>query len=187
MVSYASPDGCQVETVRVAMSGPALRATGYIVSAGERAYGASYSVVADNEGRTRRITVRCDDADGERSLAVTRSPGGPWVVESPTGSHPLPELDDAVDVYLVGSAFAASLPIRRLGLQRQAGADVTVTVASISLPGLVVTPVQHHGHNESVDADGARIAYSGPFGEREFVVDADGLFVSSEGLMSRLG
>lgn len=187
MVSYASPDGSQVETVRVALSGPALRATGYIVSAGDRAYGASYSVVVDNEGRTRRITVRCDDVEGERSLAVTRSPGGPWVVESPTGSHPLPELDDAVDAYLAGSAFAASLPIRRLGLHRRAGADVTVTVASISLPGLVVTPVQHHGRNESMDAGGAHIAYSGPFGDREFVVDGDGLFVSSAGLMSRIG
>jgi hypothetical protein len=187
MVSYSSPDGSQVETVRVALSGLALRATGYIVSAGDRAYGASYSMVVDNEGRTRRITVRCDDADGERSLAVTRSPGGPWVVESPTGSHPLPELDDAVDVYLAGSAFAASLPIRRLGLHQEVGRDVAVTVASISLPGLVVTPVQHHGRNESVHPDGARIAYSGPFGQRQFVVDADGLFVSSEGLMSRLG
>lgn len=187
MLSYSSPDGRQVETVRVALSELGLRATGYIVSAGEHAYGASYSVVVDSGGRSRRMTVRCDDADGERSLALTRSPGGPWVAEGPSGSSPLPELDDAVDIYLAGSAFAASLALRRLSLQQQAGTEVTVTVASISLPGLLVSPVQHHGRNESVTEQGARIAYSGPFGDREFVVDPDGLFVSSEGLMARLG
>ncbi len=187
MISYSSPDGRQVETVRVALSGLALRATGYIVSAGERPYGASYSVVVDAEGRSRRMTVRSDDEAGERSLSLTRSPGGPWVTETPTGSQPQPDLDSAVGIYLVGSAFAVSLPIRRLGLQTEAGREEDLTVASISLPGLVVTPVVHHVRNESVDADGARIAYAGPFGDRELVVDADGLFVSSEGLMSRLG
>lgn len=187
MISYASPDGRQVETVRVATAGLALRATGYIVSAGEHAYGASYSVVADAEGRSRRMTVRSDDADGERSLSLTRSPGGPWIAETATGSVPQPALDDAVDIYLVGSAFAASLPIRRLRLNAEVGAETEVTVASISLPGLVVTPVLHRGRNESVDADGARIAYSGPFGDRVLLVDADGLFASSDGLMARLG
>jgi hypothetical protein len=187
MISYSSPDGRQVETVRVALAGLALRATGYIVSAGEHPYGASYSVVVDNEGRSRRMTVRSDDVDGERSLSLTRSPGGPWVAETATGSAPQPDLDDAVDIYLVGSAFTASLPIRRLGLGREAGASAEVTVASISLPGLVVTPVLHRGRNESADTDGARIAYSGPFGDRELLVDGDELFVSSEGLMARLG
>lgn len=187
MISYASPDGRQVETVRVALSGLALRATGYIVSAGEHPYGASYSVVVDAAGRSRRMTVRSDDIDGERSLSLTRSPGGPWIAESATGSAPRPDLDDAVDIYLVGSAFAASLPIRRLALNTAAGGDTEVTVASISLPGLVVSPVLHQGRNESVDDDGARIAYAGPFGDRQLLVDSDGLFASSEGLMARLG
>ena len=187
MISYSSPDGRQVETVRVALAGLAVRATGYIVSAGEHPYGASYSVVVDAEGRSRRMTVRSDDADGERSLSLTRSPGGPWIAESATGAAPQPELDEAVDIYLVGSAFAASLPIRRLALNTEAGGSAEVTVASISLPGLVVSPVLHHGRNESVSAEEARIAYSGPFGDRQLVVDPDGIFVSSEGLMARLG
>ncbi len=186
MISYSSPDGRQMETVRVALSGLALRATGYIVSAGGAPYGASYSVVVDAEGRTRRMTVRSDDLDGERSLSLTRSPDGPWIAETATGSTPQPGLDEADDVYLVGSAFAASLPIRRLGVHRQPGGSAEVTIASVSLPGLVVSPVMHRGRNESVDADGAHIAYSGPFGARHLVVDPDGLFVSSEGLMSRL-
>lgn len=187
MISYSSPDGRKVESVRVAVSGLALRATGYIVSTEEPAFGASYSVVVDNEGRTRRITVRCDDVTGERSLSLTRSPGGPWIAESVAGSAPVPALADAVDVFVADSAFSASLPVRRLGLHTTAGADVEVTVASISLPDLAVTAVTHHGRNESTTDDGAVIAYSGAYGERTLVVDRDGLFVCTEGLMGRVG
>lgn len=187
MISYSSPDGRKVESVRVAVSGLALRATGYIVSTQDPAYGASYSIVVDAEGRTRRITVRCDDVSGERSLSLTRSQGGPWIAESVSGSSPLPALSDAVDVFVADSAFSASLPVRRLALHRTAGAEAEITVASISLPDLAVTPEVHSGRNESVTADGALIAYSGPYGHQTVVVDKDGLFVRAEGLTERVG
>lgn len=187
MLSYSAPDGGKVECVRVALAGTAMRATGYIVSTREPAYGASYSVVVDNVGRTRRITVRCDELGGERSLSLTRSPGGPWIAESVSGSVIDPALSDAVDVYVADSAFFASLPIRRLGLHRDAGAEAEVTVASISLPDLSVTPIVHGGRTEAVTDDGSLIAYRGSFGERHLLVDADGLFVRSEGMIERVG
>lgn len=188
MISYSSPDGRQVEVVRLALAGTSLRATGYVVSASEsRRYGASYSVLTDAEGRCRRFSVRSDDEHGERSISLTRSPGGPWVLETVAGSEPRPELDDAVDVYLVGSAFATSLPIRRLGLHRTTGASASVTVASIGLPDLDVTPVTHAGRTVEVAEDGsARVGYTGPVGEHELLVDADGIFVASEGLSARI-
>jgi hypothetical protein len=187
MISYSSPDGRKVESVRVAVSGLALRATGYIVSTQDPAYGASYSIVVDAEGRTRRITVRCDDVSGERSLSLTRSQGGPWIAESVAGSSPVPALSEAVDVFVADSAFSASLPVRRLGLHQAVGSEAEITVASISLPDLTVTPEAHHGRNESVTADGALIAYSGRNRERTVVVDGDGLFVRAEGLIERVG
>lgn len=186
MISYTSPDGRKVESVRVALSGLALRATGYIVSTQDPAFGASYSIVVDNEGRTRRITVRCDDLSGERSLSLTRSPGGPWIAESVAGSAPLPALSEAVDVYVAGSAFSASLPVRRLGLHRSIGASAEVTVALIDLPDLTVTPAVHGGHNESMTEEGAQIGYTGSYGERTMLVDRDGLFVRTEGLIERV-
>lgn len=187
MISYSSPNGRKVESVRVAVNGLALRATGYIVSTEDPAYGASYSIVVDAEGRTRRITVRCDDVSGERSLSLTRSPGGPWVAESVAGSAPLPLLGEAIDVFVADSAFSASLPVRRLGLHRTVGAEAEVTVASISLPDLAVTPATHHGRNQSVTDEGALIAYSGSYGERTVTVDSDGLFLRTEGLIERVG
>jgi hypothetical protein len=187
MISYSSPDGRKVESVRVAVSGLALRATGYIVSTQDPAYGASYSIVVDAEGRTRRITVRCDDVSGERSLSLTRSQGGPWIAESVAGSSPVPALSEAVDVFVADSAFSASLPVRRLGLHQAVGSEAEITVASISLPDLAVTPEVQRGHNESVTADGARIAYFGATGGRAVVVDGDGLFVRAEGPIERVG
>lgn len=187
MLSYTSPGAEKIETVRVAFGGLALRATGYIVSTKEPAYGASYSIVVDSEGRTKRITVRCDDVSGERSLILTRSADGPWIAETVAGSVPQPALADAVDVYIADSAFSASLPVRRLGLQTEVGAEAEVTVASISLPDLALTPIVHRGRNEAIDADGAHIAYSGSYGERRVTVDSDGLFVGSQGLIARVG
>lgn len=188
MISYSSPDGRQVEAVRIVTSGLALRANGYIVSAGTRRYGASYSVLTDAEGRCRRISVRSDDEAGERSISLTRSAGGPWVLESATGSEPVAELDEAVDVFLDGSAFAASLTVRRLGLHREEGAAAKVTVASISLPSLTVRPVVHSGRNVGIDeaTGNIRVDYSGSYGERDLTVDADGFFVAGDGLTARI-
>ncbi|MEO7125665.1 MAG: putative glycolipid-binding domain-containing protein [Nakamurella sp.] len=187
MISYSSPDGRKMESVRVALSGLALRATGYIVSTQDPAYGAVYSIAVDGEGRTRRITVRSDDVSGERSLSLTRSPGGPWVAESVTGSVPVPALNDAIDVYVADSAFSAMLPIRRLGLHTTVGASVEVTVASISLPDLTVTPMVQVGRNESVTDEGALISYTGSYGERKVLVDHDGLFIRTDGITERVG
>lgn len=186
MLSYSAPDGGKVESVRVALAGLAMRATGYIVSTREPVFGASYSVVVDNAGRTRRITLRCDAVGGERALTLTRSLGGPWIAESVAGSVLDPSLGDAVDVYVADSAFFASLPVRRLGLHRAAGAAAEVTVASVSLPDLTVTPIVHHGRTESLIDGGAVITYSGSYGERRLLVDSDGLFVKSEGMVERV-
>lgn len=187
MLSYASPDGNQRETVRVLLSERELRATGYIVSTGESIYGASYSVATSLDGASHRISVRCDNAEGERSLTLTRSSGGPWLARGPGGDSPMPQLDAATDIYLGGSAFAASLAIRRFILRRETAPEATVTVASISLPSLSVKAVEHHGRVLSADGDGEKIDYSGPFGDRLITVDRDGLLVEVEGLAHRLG
>lgn len=186
LLSYRALDGRQLETVRVDTSGSSLRATGYVISTGHSSYGTTYSLVVDDEGRSRRMSVRCDDASGQRSVSLTRSPGGPWIFETITGSETHGELDDATDVYLVGSAFAVSLPIRRLHLHETVGAQAEVTVASIHLPDLTVQPVVHSGVCEQIDADGqALINYSGPYGDRQLLIDSDGYFVGTPGLSQR--
>lgn len=186
MLSYASPDGAKIETVRVAYSGLALRATGYIVSTREPMYGASYSVAVDAMGRTKRITLRTDDVAGERSLTLTRPEGGPWIAETATGSVPQPLLAAAQDVYVADSAFFVSLPVRRLGLHTTVGAEAEVTVASISLPDLTVTPHVHHGLTDAIGEDGVHLTYTGSYREGHVTVDSEGLFVSIAGRTARV-
>ena len=186
MLSYSSPDGQQVETVRVLLSPREIRATGYLVSTGESTYGASYSIGADLDGSNQRISVRCDNVEGERSLTLTRSSGGPWLAGGPSGDSPMPQLNAANDIYLGGSAFAVSLAVRRMVMQRKV-TEAAVVVAAISLPSLSVKAVEHYGRVLSTDENGAKIAYSGPFGDRLITVDHDGLLVEVEGLAQRLG
>lgn len=187
MISYSSPDGLQVETVRVAVTGLGLRATGYLCAARTPAYGASYSITVDAQGRSRRITVRCDDADGERSLSLTRSPDGPWISETVAGTVQHPDLVDALDVYLDGSPFTASLPVRRTGLQAEVGRHSETTVAQITLPDLTISPVVHRGSTIEVTDAGARIDYLGSYGAHVVEVDPDGIFIRAEGLRDRIG
>ncbi len=183
LLTWGSADGRLLETVRVSSTGQGLRATGHLVRAG--IYGAAYSMLVDPDGVVRRMSVQTDSLDGGRSLTLTRNPDGNWVSESPTGSAPMPALADAQDVYLRGSAFAVSLPIRRTGAHRQVGV-VSGTAADVHLPSLSVEATVHQGTTTEVTDAGAKIQYAGVFGNRELTVDTDGYLISVEGLIQRL-
>jgi len=186
MLAWSSDNHHRLETVRTVLSERGLRANGYIIRGGHDAgFGCSYSVLADAQGRTRRLSVQSDVYDGERHLSLTRTPGGPWVLESTSGSSPLPELDAAQDIDLQASAFTNSLALRRAGL---VGADVpigteaTIVVARVSMPELTVEPVEHHytvlGSNQ--------IGYSGLLGDLVLTVDDDGFVIDFPNLTHRI-
>ncbi len=167
-----------------------LRANGYLIQAGGTAYGASYSVLTDASGRTRRITVHSDSAEGERNLSLTRTPGGPWVVDSTAGSSPLYALDDSQDVDIQSSAFTNALPLRRLGLIRTEGLltngsdeEFVINVASISMPTLEVRSIEHR---YTFRGSGV-VTHRGPAGVRDLSIDEHGFVIDFPGLSYRLG
>ena len=183
VLSWRSDDGRRLETVRAVVTERGLRANGYVIDAGADPYGGSYSLLVDAKGRTRRLSAQSDSLEGERHLSLTRTPGGPWVVESTSGSNPLYALDDAADIELDASTFSHSLPLRRLAVQgcdAEIGAEFTVVVACISFPTLAVRSVAHH---YTFRGDGV-VSYRGPDGseshvdltidDRYFVVDFPG-------------
>jgi hypothetical protein len=49
LLTWSSDDGRRLETVRIVVTDRGLRASGYLVVAGKRSYGASYSVLCDAE------------------------------------------------------------------------------------------------------------------------------------------
>ncbi|MET3805719.1 hypothetical protein ABIB25_002723 [Nakamurella sp. UYEF19] len=185
MLAWTSDDQHRLETVRVVLTDRGLRASGHIVSALGDPFGVSYSLLADPEGRTRRLTVQTDSGTGERSLNLTRAPGGQWVADHGSGPRTLSLVEAAQDIDLLASAFTNSLAIRRMGLHRAVG-SATVTVASVGCPDPEVSAVQHVYRTVSTDANGAVIAYSGPLGDRELIIDADGFVLHFPGLSDRL-
>jgi len=183
-LTWSSDDGRRLETVRIVVTERGLRASGYLVVVGRHSFGASFSVLCDAAGRTRRLTVQSDSALTERGLSLTRTPGGPWL-DGAGKSPPIPELDRALDIDLTASAFTNSLAIRRLGLFHQYGEE-SITVTEIRVPDLSVAPIVHHYKTIALTADGARIDHQGPSGHHEITVDRDGFVIDLPHLSYRL-
>jgi uncharacterized protein len=183
-LTWSSDDGRRLETVRVVITERGLRANGYIVVAGRSSFGASYSVLCDAIGRTRRLTVRSDSITSERGLSMTRTPGGPWL-DGAGKAPPQPELNLAVDVDLAASAFTNSLAIRRLGLHYRRG-DEEITVAEVDIPRLGVAAVKQRYRTVDVTSAGARIDYDGAAGPHRLTVDRLGFVVDVPHLSYRL-
>jgi hypothetical protein len=182
-LTWGTLDGRLLEIVRVSSFESGLRAIGTIVRAAR--YGASYNLIVGTDGVVRRLSVRTESADGPRSLSLTRNPDGNWVSESNSGSSPMPSLAKAEDVYLRGSVFAACLPIIRTRLYQEV-TTVSGIAADVHLPSLTVEPAEHHGTTTELSEQGARIHYTGAFGDRELLVDDEGYLISVEGLVQRL-
>ncbi len=172
LLSWSSDDGRRLEVVRLVLSDRGLRASGYLVVVGRHSLGASYSVLCDAAGRTRRLTAHCDSALTDRGLSLTHTPGGPWL-DGAGYSAPVPDLDVCLDIDLLPSVFTASLVIRRLALHRRMG-DETVQLVQIGVPDLKVTPVRHRFCTTTFDEEGATIAHVGPAGEQKVTVDRHG-------------
>lgn len=185
ILSWGSRDDRRLETVRAVITERGLRANGYIIDAGKAPYGGSYSLLVDAKGRTRRLSAQSDSIEGERHLSLTRTPGGPWVVESTSGSNPLYALNEAADIDLDASTFSHSLPLRRLAmLGRDQDLDIeqTVVVACVSFPTLAVRSVAHH---YTFRADGV-VSYRGPDVEGDLTVDDQHFVVDFPGSSRRL-
>ena len=183
-LSWSSDDGRRLETVRVVITDRGMRASGYLVVVGRHSFGVSYSLLCDDAGRTRRLTVQSDSLAGERGLVLTRTPGGPWL-DGAGKSPPMADLDSAQDVDLTASAFTNSLTVRRLGLHRQMGHE-PVSVVQVGVPELSVEAAVHRYRTVSVTADGARIDHFGPAGHHEITVDRQGFVIDVPHLSYRL-
>ena len=183
-LAWSSDDGRRLETVRIVLTERGLRASGHLVVVGRHSFGASFSVLCDAVGRTRRLTVQSDSALIERALSLTRTPGGPWL-DGAGKSPPMADLDIALDIDLTASAFTNSLAIRRLGLHRRYG-DEEVMVAEVSMPDLRVRPLVHRYRTITVSDDGARINHQGPAGTHDITVDQLGFVIDLPHLSYRL-
>lgn len=181
MLTWQAADGIGLEGVRLQLQNAGgFRALGRLVRSD---FTASYRLIVGDDGVLQRVSITAATAARERHLTLNRSEEGRWLADSGSGQR---GLEGSLDVDLAHSAVFNSLPIRRLGLHRDAGA-AHVPMVFVSLPDLAITLVEQHYHTVStLDADGhALVGFRWDDFDAELVVDADGMVLSYPGIATR--
>ncbi len=164
------------------LTGNRIRAAGRMIGAAcadHPAFSASYDLVTDESGVTRRLSLRTTTAGGERHASIARDEENYWLVDA-GGSHVRTTFSGALDVDVVLSPFFNTLPIRRHGLQRGVE-DVEVPVVYVRLPDLLV---QEATLVYSSAANG--ISVLSPVSSATVTVDAQGFLLDYPGLAQRV-
>ncbi|WP_248489859.1 putative glycolipid-binding domain-containing protein [Tsukamurella sp. PLM1] len=183
ILTWRSEDGNLLESVRVQVTGDRIRAYGRIIaapSAEEPAFNASYDLMTDDEGVTRRLSVHALTAAGESQVTIARDGENHWLVQGAQGSE-RGFFSGALSVDVLKSAFFNALTIRRFDLQSHSE-DVDVPVVYVDLPSL---SVKETVINYGAASDG--ITVISPVSSSKVSVDADGFVIDYPGLSTRVG
>lgn len=176
-----------MESVRVQLSGKRIKAYGRIVSAATDdtpAFSASYDLVTDETGGTKRLSLTVTMAERERQLSIARDEEGMWLVQDHSGQTSRAAYDGALDVDVIFSPFFNALPIRRTGLYQKAE-SVTLPVVYVWLPELTVKVVSIGYSSDGPDTKDA-IKLQSPIADTTITVDDEGFIVDYPGLAERI-
>ncbi|WP_299562852.1 putative glycolipid-binding domain-containing protein [uncultured Mycolicibacterium sp.] len=172
----------RMESVRVQLSGNRIKAHGRIVAAAAGdipAFSASYDLVTDESGGTKRLSLMVTLAERERQMSIARDEENMWLVQDHQGLKRAP-FDGALDVDVVLSPFFNTLPIRRLGLHHRVE-RVSVPVVYVRLPQLLVEPA-----TITYNSTGAGIEVNSPVADETLTVDEHGFLIDYPGLAERI-
>ena len=172
-----------MESVRVQLSTNRIKAYGCIVAAAtdtHPAFSATYDLVTDEAGATKRLSMTVTLAERERQLSIARDEENMWLVQDHSGQTARFAYDGALDVDVIFSPFFNTLPIRRTGLYQRSD-SLTVPVVYVSLPDLTVRPA---AIDYSSAPDGIKL--HSPVAETTVTVDSDGFILDYPGLAERI-
>jgi hypothetical protein len=172
-----------MESVRVQLSGNRIKAYGRIVAAATAshpAFSASYDLVTDESGATKRLSLTVTLAERERQLSIARDEESMWLVQNHTGETRRAAYEGALDVDVIYSPFFNTLPIRRTGLYKRTD-SVTLPVVYVRLPEL---SVDQAAISYSSASDGIKL--HSPAAETTVTVDDDGFILDYPGLAERI-
>jgi hypothetical protein len=184
VLTWRSHDAVRVESTRIAITGNRIKAHGRIVAAATNthpAFSASYSLVTDDSGATKRLSLDLTTAERERQLSIARDEENMWLVSGYEGESRT-AFDGALDVDVMPSPFFNALPIRRTGLHRSSE-TVTVPVVYIYLPSLTVTAAEI---TYTGSGNGTAVTLKSPAADTTVVVDDEGFIVDYPGLAERI-
>ena len=182
-LTWQAHDVPRMESVRVQLSGNRIKAYGRIVAAAtpsHPAFSASYDLVTDEAGATKRLSLTVTLAERERQLSIARDEESMWLVQQHTGESKRAAYDGALDVDVIFSPFFNALPIRRTGLYKR-NESVTCPVVYVRLPELSVEPAVI---SYSSAPDGIKL--HSPVAETTITVDDDGFILDYPGLAERI-
>lgn len=166
------------------LQGARIKAYGRIVAAAtpsHPAFSASYDLVTDETGATKRLSMTVTLAERERQLSIARDEESMWLVQDHSGQTSRSAFDGALDVDLIFSPFFNALPIRRTGVYRGDGASVTLPVVYVRVPDLSVDVA-----TISYSAGPEGIKLHSPVAETTITVDSDGFILDYPGLAERI-
>ncbi|WP_099022646.1 putative glycolipid-binding domain-containing protein [Mycolicibacterium palauense] len=183
ILTWRAHDVARMESVRVQLSGNRIKAYGRIVSAAtdtSQAFSASYDLVTDESGGTKRLSLTVTMAERERQLSIARDEENMWLVQDHSGQTMRADFDGALDVDVVFSPFFNALPIRRTGLYQRAE-SVSLPMVYVWLPELEVKPATI-GYTSGPEG----ITVHSPVADTTITVDADGFLLDYPGLAERI-
>lgn len=186
ILTWRSHDATRIESVRVQISGKRIKAHGRIAAAasgGAPAFNASYDLVTDDTGATKRLSLDVSLAERERQLSIARDEENMWLVTDHEGAT-REAYDGALDVDMIFSPFFNALPIRRTDLHQRAE-SITLPVVYVYLPELTVTAAEISYSSSGPDG-GDGIKLHSPVSETTVIVDDDGFIVDYPGLATRI-
>lgn len=176
MVTWQGYHEPRLEQVRLLLSDQRLRASGRLVSAGPSGqFSASFELSVDEFGMVNRLLLRSATAEEERQISVSHTKDGAWLVDHGQGAERA-DFDGAVDVDVEFVVLFNSIPIRRLGLHREAG-EHQLPVVRVSLPDLSVRVVPQTYRTVSVGDDLSVVNFASTDFAADLTVDPRGLVV----------
>jgi hypothetical protein len=183
ILTWRAHDLPRMESVRVMLSGTRIRAHGRIVAGATKvhpAFSASYDLVTDDAGATRRLSLTLTMAERDRQLSIARDEENMWSVSGHQGQSARASFSGALDVDVVFSPFFNALPIRRTGIYTRHD-SVSVPVVYVMLPELAVNPATITYISGS---DGIKL--HSPVADTTVTVDGDGFILDYPGLAERI-
>ncbi len=184
ILTWRAHDVPRMESVRVQLSGNRIKAYGRIVAAAtpsHPAFSASYDLVTDETGATKRLSVTMTLAARERQLSIARDEEGMWLVRDHQNQTTRAAFEGALDVDVVFSPFFNALPIRRTGLYQRAE-TLELPVVYVRLPELTVE-LETISYTSTGTKD---ISLKSPVAQTTITVDDDGFILDYPGLAARI-
>jgi hypothetical protein len=176
-----------MESSRVQLSGNRIKAYGRIVAAATSshpAFSASYDLVTDEAGATKRLSMTVTLAERERQLSIARDEENMWLVQQHTGESSRAAYNGALDVDVIFSPFFNALPIRRTGLYERSE-SVTLPVVYVRLPELSVEAATiSYSSGGPGNPDGIKL--HSPVADTTITVDSEGFILDYPGLAERI-